>query len=200
MKVRLLALLTALALLAGCAAAYPDRDLAGNPWDDNWTMLGGDFGIETPGYEFGLYNNNMALAANDMYMVTWVRGEPREYVNADGVTNPCYDAEVYALLITYKDAASAAADKADWVAQANEMYAVNSQTTETHNGQDYTVMTYTYGDGADTPYERGASAFAAFDRYAVTVELSCSDLFDEDALTVLQSVLDGCHIDEDIAG
>ena len=28
MKVRLLALVTALALLAGCAAAYPDRDLA----------------------------------------------------------------------------------------------------------------------------------------------------------------------------
>lgn len=198
MKFRLLALVLVLALLTACGATYPDADRAGNPWNEAWTMLGGDFGIADPA-GFTIYDNNMALAANDMYMVSWVSGDQRDYVNPDGDTVPCYDAEVYALLITYEDAASAKEAVDEWVEQAGKMYVVDSTATETHNGQDYTVVTYTYEDGADTPYDQGASAFAAFDKYGVTVELFSLDGFEPDPLTLLQSVLDGCHVDAESA-
>ena len=111
-----------------------------------------------------------------------------------------FDAELYILMLTYEDEAGADAAVDDWVEHAASLYVLDDQITEEHNGVEYTLVTYTFGEDADTPYACGASAFAAFGKYGVTLELICADTFAEDPLTVLRAALDGCHVNAALAG
>lgn len=56
--------------LFGCAASLPERAADGGAWSADWITVGNVLGVESPGNELALLDNNDALAPNDMYYAT----------------------------------------------------------------------------------------------------------------------------------
>lgn len=177
--------------LTGCTTLPPERAADGAGWDENWVTVGGVLGVDTPA---GLtaQENNDALAVNGMYYATWSMGEGEDYTNEDGDDAVLYDAQIYVLLAGAKTAEDAQASLDEWMALAEDRYAVDGRTEGTYNGQPFTVLTYAY-DSDTNPYQRGASAFGIYRNFAVNVELSCRESFDGDAGELLGRFLDSCH-------
>ena len=136
--------------------------------------------------------NSDVLSAKGMYYATWSLGEAEELPRRDGVTVQVYDAQVYLLLAGYDSTAKAEEAAAEWLGMASEQYAVETTASETHNGLEFTVVTYTYTSETN-PYARGASAFGVYGNYAVSVELSCREDFDGSAPEILADFLDHCR-------
>ena len=183
--------LLGLLCLTGCGAAAPETAADGSAWNEDWVTVGNVVGVETP-EGMTLLENNDALSAKGMYYAAWSLGEAEEVLNEDGETAQVYDAQVYLLLAGYDSTAKAEEAAAEWLEMAAEQYAVESTDSETHNGQEFTVVTYTYTSETN-PYARGASAFGVYGNYAVSVELSCREDFDGNALEILADFLDHCH-------
>ena len=193
-------------ILAGVAALvlilnsfepkYPSQAADGAPWDESWTMLGAVLGVEEPGNGLALLDNNTALAANDTYLATWASGDPIPYVNADGDDAEIYEAQVYLLLMGCKNPEIARENVDGWIARTGETYAVADIRSETCNGQEYSLLTYECSSDAN-PYHRGASAFAVFENYAVSVELNCLEEYAGDEAAILTAFLNGCHYSAD---
>lgn len=178
--------------LAGCGAVLPPEQAAdGLDWDESWVTVGGLVGVDTP-EGMDARENNEALAANGMYYATWSMGEGEPYTNADGEDAQLYDAQVYLLLAGYKSGEEAGDTLEQWKGMAESQYAVGQAAQESHNGQDYTVITYTF-DSEGNPYARGASAYGVYRNFAVSVELACREGFDGDAPQLLALFLDNCH-------
>lgn len=178
--------------LTGCGTPLPPEKAAdGLDWDKDWVTVGNIIGVETPeGMES--QDNNDALSANGMYYATWSMGEGEPYTNEDGKEVQLYGAQVYLLLGGYKSQTDAENTLNQWKDMANLQYEIGQTETETHNGQDFTVITYTF-DSAENPYARGASAFGIYRNYAVSVELTCQEDFEGDAAQLLGQFLDSCH-------
>lgn len=103
-----------------------------------------------------------------------------------------YDAQVY-LLLKEAESEEAAREAAEqWREMAQQTYAVDGTAEQTHNGQDFTVTTYTF-DSADNPYARGASACGVYRNFALNVELTCREEFDGDAAELLAQFLGCCR-------
>lgn len=178
--------------LTGCGTVLPPEKAAdGLDWDENWVTVGGIVGVDTPdGME--PQENNEALAANGMYYATWSMGEGEPYTNEDGKGAQVYDVQVYLLLGGYKSVEEAENTLAQWKSMAELQYVADQTTEASHNGQDFTVMTYSF-DSETNPYARGASAFAIYRNYAVSVELTCRENYSGDAAQLLAQFLDNCH-------
>lgn len=178
--------------LTGCGTALPPEKAAdGLDWDEAWVTVGGIVGVDTP-EGMDPRENNEALAANGMYYATWSVGESEPYTNADGDEAQLYDAQVYLLLGGYKSTEDAENTLSQWKSMAELNYAVGETSTQTHNGQEFTVITYTF-ESEENPYARGASAFGVYRNYAVSVELTCREGFQGDASQLLGGFLDSCH-------
>ncbi len=54
-----------LLILSGCTG-YPDRAADGAKWDPDWVTLGTALGVETPGDELALLDNNSVLTGDDL--------------------------------------------------------------------------------------------------------------------------------------
>ena len=192
MKIRrILVLALCLILLSGCGHKITQA-VDGTPWDENWTVLGTTLGVEKPKNGFVLSDNSAILAADDTYYATWTNGEPSPYVNAEGKDTDLYPAQIYSLLVGCKDAENAQIAIDEWMQREESTYIVSETTTETYNGQEYTVLHYDCGSDTN-PYSRGVSAFAVFENYAVSVELTCTEGFDGDENALLAEFLSGCH-------
>lgn len=178
--------------LTGCAAGAPPEQAAdGLDWDESWVTVGGVMGADTPeGIE--PRENNEALAADGMYYATWSIGESESYTNEDEENVELYDAQIYLLLSRYQSIKEAENTLAQWRDMASLNYAIESTVEETHNGMNFTVITYTFSSEAN-PYARGASAFGLYRDYAVSVELTCREAFEGDAAQLLARFLDNCH-------
>ena len=178
--------------LAGCAdAPPPERAADGLTWADDWITVGGVVGVDTP-EGMTPRENNQALAANGMYYAAWSIGEGEPYTNEDGDEVELYDAQIYFLLGGHKSAQAAGDTLAQWLDMAQQQYLVGGTTEETHNGVDFTVLTYVF-PSEDNPYARGASAFGVYGDCALSVELTCREGFDGDAARLLAGFLDNCH-------
>lgn len=177
--------------LTGCMESAPVKAADGADWSEDWVTVGGVIGVDTP-EGLDSRENNTALAANGMYYATWSSGEAEPYTNADGQEAEIYDAQVYLLLAGYDESGKAADSAAEWLSMATEQYAVDNTATETCNGQEFTVITYTYTSETN-PYAWGISAFGTYGNYAVSVELSCREGFGDDALETLENFLEHCH-------
>lgn len=177
--------------LAGCAQSIPRQAADGAAWDEHWVSVGNVIGIDTPK---GLtpQENNDALTANGMYYATWSIGEAEPYTNEDGDEAQLYDAQVYVLLAGYNKAEKAKSRAAEWMDMASSQYAIEETSAETYNGQEFTVINYTY-ESDTNPYARGASAFGVYRNYAISVELSCREKFDGSAQEILAGFLSNCH-------
>ena len=176
-------------LLTGCGAPAPETAADGTAWSGDWVTVGNVLGVETP-EGMTLRENSDVLDAKGMYFASWSVGKGETAVNEDGAQ--IYDAQVSLLLAGYDAAAKAEEAAAEWLDMAYERYAVDTEAPETRNGQEYTVITHTYTSETN-PYAYGASAFGVYGNYAVSVELSCREDFDGDALALLAEFLDRCH-------
>lgn len=186
-------LIAALCLgLAGCAAfPAPEKAADGAAWSEGWVTVGGVVGVDTPD---GMTprENNEALAANGMHYATWSMGEGEPYTNEDGKEATLYDAQVYLLLGGYKSEADARDTMVQWQEMAQSQYTVGETAEAAHNGQEFSLMTYTF-DGEANPYARGVSAFGVYRNYAISVELICREGFNGDTGELLAQFLDNCH-------
>lgn len=178
--------------LTGCTSAPPPAQAAdGSPWDENWVTVGNMVGVNAP-EGMDSRENNEALAANGMYYATWSMGESQPYTNEEGEDAELYDTQIYLLLRGCQSAKDAENTLSQWKDMANRNYIIDSTTEETHNGVDFTVITYTF-EPESNPYARGASAFGAYRNYAVSVELICQQNFNGDTGQLLGQFLDHCH-------
>lgn len=178
--------------LSGCGTALlPEKAADGRDWDKSWVTVGNIVGVDTPdGME--AQENNEALEAQGMAYATWSVGEAVPYTNADGEDAKIYDAQVYLLLSGSKSAELAENTLAQWQEMARQQYIIEETTTRTHNGQEFSVITYSF-DSENNPYARGASAYGVYRNYAVSVEFVCRQDFDGDAARLLAQFLDSCH-------
>lgn len=177
--------------LTGCGQNIPVTAADGAKWDDTWVTVGGILGVDTP-EGLDSRENNDTLGVNGMYYATWSSGESEPCVNEDGEDADLYDAQLYVLLAGYTSAEEAEDAAAEWLEMAAGQYNIETTSAETYNGQDFTVITYTFSSDTN-PYARGASAFGVYRNYAVSAELSCRESFDGDAQTVLADFLENCH-------
>lgn len=179
-------------LLSGCAKAAPEKAADGTAWSENWTTLGGVLGVEEPGHDLELRDNNEALSVTDMYLASWTIGEGAPYVNEDGDEVVLYPARLDVLVYGRKDADAAQQALEDWTARQAETYDVTASGKQTCGGQDYTVSAYTCKSETN-PYSRGVSAFGVYKDYAISAELNCLDSFTGDETAILTDFLNGCH-------
>lgn len=177
--------------LSGCVQTALPKAADGQEWNEEWVTIGNVIGVDTPE---GLTprENSDTLSAKGMYYATWSAGEAVPYVNEDGKDAELYDAQLYFLLAGYDSTEKAEKAASEWLAMASEQYAVEKTVTETCNGQEFTVITYTYTFESN-PYARGASAFGTYGNYAISAELSCGEGFGEDGEKVLKGFLENCH-------
>lgn len=183
--------LCALLLLSGCGRAAPPKAADGATWSGDWVTLGNVIGVDTP-EELTARENSDVLSAKGMYYAAWSAGEAVPYVNEDGTDAQLYDAQVYLLAAGHNSTQKAEERAAEWLNMAYEQYAVDTEAVETCNGQEFTVIIYTYTSETN-PYTHGASAFGAYGNYALSVELSCRESFEGDALDTLKDFLAHCH-------
>ena len=177
--------------LSGCAQ-YPDQAADGMEWDESWTMLGSVLGIEAPGDDLVLLDNNSVLTGDDLYYASWAVGESTPYINEDGDEVDLYDAQLYLLLAGCADGAYAQQNVYDWIAREQETYTVLETKTEIRNRQEYTLLVYECGSDTN-PYSHGVSAFTVYDNYALSAELACQDTYSAQETDVLLRFLDGVH-------
>lgn len=190
MKKQLLILLCLLSLLGGCASV-PKTTADGQAWQDDWTQIGRNIGVEAPA-QLTLLDNKGELAADGLYYATWVTGESVPYENSDGETIDLYDAQLYFLASESSNETAAQENCSLWLAAAKEQYAVLTEDTINCNGQTYTIITYQC-TGEDNPYDRGVSAFGTCGVNAVCVEFTCIESCKEDLTSILTELLNGCH-------
>lgn len=183
--------LCGLLCLTGCGGAAPETAADGTAWSETWVTVGNVLGVETP-EGMTPRENSDALSAKGMYYAAWSIGEGETAVNEDGDEAQVYDAQVYLLLAGYDSTAKAETAAAEWLDMASTQYDVETTESENYNGQEFTVITHAYTSETN-PYARGASAFGVYGNYALSVELSCREDFDGDALELLADFLEHCH-------
>ncbi len=179
--------------LLGCNGKdIPAVAADGAAWDESWTTVGGVLGVETPGHGLTLRENNTALAGDDMFYATWSIGDAVPYTNEEGDEATLYDAELHLLLAGSRSQEKAQENAQTWMDMAKDRYHVTETSTETYNGQEFTVLIYTYS--ADTnPYAKGVCAIGVYGNYAINAELSCQSTYEGDASQVLADFLGCCH-------
>ncbi len=180
---------TLLACLTGCGTQIPAMAADGTPWSEDWITLGQTLGVEEPGHGLTLRDNKVS---SSMYYTAWSIGEARPYVNASDEKTNLYDAQLVLLLMDSGTAEEARMSVREWLALAADHYAITDTAQQTYNGQEFTVLTYTFPSDT-SPYAHGVSAFTVVDAWAVSVEFACQDTFEEDAGEILADFLTHCH-------
>ncbi len=178
-----------LVCLTGCGAKTPAMAMDGTPWSKDWIKLGPTMGVEKPGHGLTLRDEK---SARNMFYTAWSIGEAQSYVNSSGEETNRYDAQLVVLLLSSDTTEDAQLSVDDWLALAADNYTVIDTSQQIYNGQEFTILTYTFPSDA-SPYARGVSAFAAFNTWAVSVEFACQDTFGENAQEILADFLNHCH-------
>lgn len=179
----------AFALLTGCGVSCPEAAADGAPWSEDWITLGEVLGVEKPGDDMTLRDNK---AAKNMCFASWSVGEAEPYTGSDGRETNLYDAQLVLLLSESKSADSAQASLDELLEMAKKEYVVSDTSSETYNGQEFTVLTYTFSSET-APFARGVSAFTAYGSWVISAEFSCRDTFDGDLGEMLETFLEHCH-------
>lgn len=178
-----------LAGLTGCGAKMPAMAVDGTPWSEDWITLGGALGVEEPSHGLTLRDDK---AAKNMCYIAWSIGEAQPYVNTAGEETDLYDAQLVLLLAASGTSEEAQTSVDEWLDMAAEHYTVTDTAQQTCNGQEFTVLTYTFPSDT-SPFSRGVSAFTTFHNWAVSVEFACQDTFEEDAWELVEDFLEHCH-------
>lgn len=182
-------LLCTILFLSGCASPSAQKQSADR---DGTVMVGHTLKVKNADKRLTLLDNKDALAADGLYYAAWTAGSCEPYENKDGDTVDLYDAQLYLLLGEAKTTEDAQHDMHTWLAAAKENYEVQKEETISCSGQNYTMLTYRC-KSADTPYDRGVSAFGTNQDTAVCMELTCRAGYNEDLSSMLVGFLNSCH-------
>lgn len=180
---------TMLACLAGCGAKKPAMAADGTPWSKDWITIGSALGVEKPGHGMTLRDTK---GARDMFYTSWSIGESQPYVTASGEETNLYDAQMVLLLMVSDTEEDAQISVDEWLDLAADNYAVTDTIQQTYNGQDFTVLTYTFPSGTSS-FARGVSAFTVVGTQAISVEFACQDTYEGDAGEIVTDFLNHCH-------
>ncbi len=186
-------LLCSMLFLSGCSSAPAQKKTAGS---DGSVTVGSALEVKNEDKRLTLLDNKDVLAADGLYYAAWTAGNCEPYENKEGDTVDLYDAQLYLLLGEAKSASDAQHDMDTWLAAAKENYEVEKEETTSCSGQDYTLLTYSC-KSADTPYDRGVSAFCTNQNLAVCIELTCRSSYSEDLGGMLTGFLNSCHYNTD---
>lgn len=190
-RIWILALLAAL-VLGGCSRT----DVPPNPdWDESWVRIGDAVGVE-PLEGFTLNESNDVLSVSGLYYATWTCGDGEAYVNADGDDATVYDAQIYVLLEECRSAEDAAQAVASWIDREKQSYESGEIATEAFGTQKFTVLPLLSGSEGN-PYGYGVAAFAVRGKWAISVELVCSERFTGDPQSALAQFLTGFHYSDE---
>ena len=185
----LTAICVVLACLTGCGAGMPAAAADGTPWSEEWTTLGQTLGVEEPGHGLTPQDHK---AARNMYYASWSIGEAQSYVSSSGEETNLYDAQLVLLLAASDTPEEAQESVNEWLSLAEDSYTVASTGQQTFNGQEFTVLTYTFSSDT-SPLSHGVSAFTTYGAYAISAEFVCQDTFDGDASEIVTDFLEHCH-------
>lgn len=159
--------------------------------EDGTVLVGHTLEVRNTDDRLTLLDNKDALAADGLYYAAWTAGNCEPYENKDGDTVDLYDAQLYLLLGEAKSTEDAQLDMDTWLAAAKENYEVQKEDTVSCGGNSYTLLTYQC-KSADTPYDRGVSAFYTDQNIAVCIELTCRADYTEDLYLMLTEFLNNC--------
>lgn len=159
--------------------------------EDGTVLVGHTLKVRNTDDRLTLLDNKDALAADGLYYAAWTAGNCEPYENKDGDTVDLYDAQLYLLLGEAKSTEDAQHDMNTWLAAAKENYEVQKEDTVSCGGNAYTLLTYQC-QSADTPYDRGVSAFYTDQNIAVCIELTCRTDYTEDLYLMLTEFLNNC--------
>lgn len=190
-RIWIFALLMALAL-TGCSGA--ERELPPG-WDESWVRIAEYVGVE-PLDGFELNESNDTLSVSGLYYAAWTSGNGQDFVSADGSEAIVYDAQIYVLLEECRSAQAAEEAVGSWIAREKQSYEVDETYTKSLGEQDFEILPLISGSESN-PYTHGTAAFAARDKWAVSVEFMCSESFTEDSQTILEQFLAGFHYNEE---
>ena len=156
--------------------------------EDGTVLIGHTLEVRNNDDRLTLLDNKDALAADGLYYAAWTAGNCEPYENKDGDTVDLYDAQLYLLLGEAKSTEDAQHDMDTWLAAAKENYEVQKEDTVFCGGNSYTLLTYQC-KSADTPYDKGVSAFYTDQNIAVCIELTCRADYTEDLYVMLTDFL-----------
>ncbi len=182
-------LLCSMLFLSGCSFAPSQKKAAETGGS---VIIGNTLEVKNEDSRLTLLDNKDALAADGLYYAAWTAGDCEPYENKDGDTVDLYDAQLYLLLGEARSSQDAQHDVETWLAAAKENYEVRKEENISCSGQNYTVLTYSC-KSADTPYDRGVSAFCTNQNLAVCIELTCRAGYREDLGSMLTGFLNSCH-------
>ncbi len=185
----LIMICSVLACLTGCGARMPTAAVDGTPWSKDWITLGQTLGVEAPDHGLTLRDDK---AARDMCYTAWSIGEAQPYVDASGEETDLYDAQLVLLLKLSGTAEEARINVDEWLDLAADHYTITDTAQQTFNGQEFTVLTYTFSSDT-SPFARGVSAFSTFGTWAISAEFACQDTFEGDAGEIMADFLNHCH-------
>lgn len=185
------ALAAALALTGCSSGSLLEKEL-----DDTWTTegyvaVGSRLTVENKDSRLVLQDKMDALSADGLYYVSWTMGSAEPYENSDGDTVDLYDAQLYLLLGEFPDSEKAYDNMETWLAAAQANYEVLTKKEAACSGYTYSLITYNCVSD-DNPFERGASAFGAFEDTAVCIEFTCRENFEEEPESILTDFLGSC--------
>ena len=177
-----------LAGLTSCQAKRPAAAVDGAPWSEDWITFG-VLGVEEPGHGLTLRDDK---AARDMSYAAWSIGEAQPYVNGAGEEAERYNAQLVLLLTACGTPEEARQNVEELLTLAEEHYTVTDTIQQTFNGQEFTVLTYSFASDTSS-FSQGVSAFTTFGTWAISVEFACQDNFAEDGMDILTDFLEHCH-------
>lgn len=181
-------ILCIISVLTGCSV-LPSTD--NTVVDSEYVTVGGSLTVHNTDDRLTLLSNMDTLSADGLYYASWTAGSSEPYENSDGDTVDLYDAQLYLLLGEFKNPDAAQQNMDTWLSAAQTNYDVTEGETINCNGQTYTMLTYNF-QNEENPYSRGVSAFGVYNNFAVCVELTCREGYQEDLQQMLTDFLDNC--------
>ena len=181
-------ILCIISVLTGCSV-LPSTD--NTVVDSEYVTVGGSLTVHNTDERLTLLSNMDTLSADGLYYASWTAGNSEPYENSDGDTVDLYDAQLYLLLGEFKNPDAAQQNMDTWLSAAQTNYDVTEGETINCNGQTYTMLTYNF-QNEENPYSRGVSAFGVYNNFAVCVELTCREGYQEDLQQMLTDFLDNC--------
>lgn len=178
------------ALLTGCSI-FPSVSAGTTVENSEYVTIGSVLTVHNADTRLTLLNNIDTLSADGLYYASWTAGDSEPYENSDGDTVDLYDAQLYLLLGEFKDSDAAQKNMDSWLAAGQTNYDVSTEEDITCNGQSYTMVIYNFVN-EENPYSHGVSAFGVYNNYAVCVELTCREKYQEDLQKMLTDFLNNC--------
>ncbi len=179
-------------LLTGCSFFPSTLEKNENTWADSGSItVGNMLTVQNTDDRLALINHMDTLSADGLYYASWAMGSPEPFQNSAGDMIDLYDAQFYLLLGEFPDDESAKGAMGKWLAAGKANYDILSEEEIICNGQPYTFITYQRAHD-DIPYHRGVSAFGQFHNYAVCIELTCKEDFEEDLTALMNDFLNAC--------